>query len=74
MLASITAKEMQMHVNVDYNLCDGNAVCMGIVPEVFEVRDDGFLYILNEEPSEELRTRLEESVRSCPAQAISITE
>ena len=25
-----------MRVNVDYDLCDGNAICMGIVPEVFE--------------------------------------
>lgn len=63
-----------MHVNVDYELCDSNAVCMGIVPEVFEVRDDGFLYILNEDPGEDLRARLQESVRACPTQAISISE
>jgi ferredoxin len=63
-----------MHVNVDYDLCDSNAICMGIVPEVFEVRDDGFLYILNEDPGEDLRTRLQESVRACPTQAISISE
>jgi ferredoxin len=62
-----------MHVNVDYDLCDSNAICMGIVPEVFEVRDDGFLYILNEDPGEELRARLQESVRACPTQAISIS-
>jgi ferredoxin len=63
-----------MHVNVDYDLCDSNAICMGIVPEVFEVRDDGFLYILNEDPGEELRARMQESVRACPTQAISISE
>jgi ferredoxin len=63
-----------MHVNVDYDLCDSNAICMGIVPEVFEVRYDGFLYILNEDPGEDLRARLQESVRSCPTQAISISE
>jgi ferredoxin len=63
-----------MHVNVDYDLCDSNAICMGIVPEVFEVRDDGFLYILNEDPGEDLRAKLQESVRACPTQAISISE
>ncbi|MER3452229.1 MAG: ferredoxin [Acidimicrobiia bacterium] len=47
---------------------------MGIAPEVFEVRDDGFLYILNERPPEELRPKVEEAVRSCPTQAISIVE
>lgn len=61
-----------MKVVVDFDACQSNAVCMGIAPEVFEVRDDGFLYILDEEPPEELRPRLEEAVRSCPTQAISL--
>ena len=63
-----------MRVEVDYDKCDSHAVCMGILPEVFEVRDDGFLYLLMEEPPEEYRSRLEECVRSCPTQAISIVE
>ena len=47
---------------------------MGIAPEIFEVRDDDFLYILDENPPESMRARLEESVRLCPKQAISIAE
>ena len=39
-----------MKIVVDYDECASNAVCMGIAPEVFEVRDDGFLYVLNENP------------------------
>ena len=61
-----------MKVIVDFDRCESNAVCMGIAPEVFEVRDDDFLYILQEEPPEELRPKLEEAVRLCPKQAISI--
>ena len=38
-----------MRVVVDYDLCESNAVCMGILPEVFEVRDDDFLYVLKRE-------------------------
>ncbi len=45
-----------MRVVVDYDRCESNAVCMGISPEVFEVRDDNFLYVLNENPPEELPT------------------
>ena len=45
-----------------------------LVPEVFEVRDDGYLYILNENPPEELRAKLREAVYSCPTGAISIAE
>ena len=29
-----------MKVVVDYDACSSNAVCMGIAPEIFEVRDD----------------------------------
>ena len=41
-----------MRVVVDYDLCESNAVCMGIAPEIFEVRDDDFLYVLDETPPE----------------------
>ena len=61
-----------MRVVVDFDLCESNAVCMGIAPEVFEVRDDDFLYILQEEPPEELRGKVEEAVRRCPKQAITL--
>ena len=61
-----------MKIVIDYDLCEANAVCMGIAPEVFEVREDDFLYLLQEEPPEELRPKMEEAVRRCPKQAISI--
>ncbi|MHB1444803.1 MAG: ferredoxin [Acidimicrobiales bacterium] len=63
-----------MRVKVDYDVCESNAVCMGLVPEVFEVRDDDFLYLLDENPPEELRSRLEEAVRACPKAAISLED
>ncbi len=61
-----------MRVVVDFDKCQSNAVCMGVAPEIFEVRDDGYLYILQEEPPEELRPKVEEAVRVCPTGAISI--
>ena len=63
-----------MRVKVDYDVCESNAVCMGLVPEVFEVRDDDFLYVLDENPPESLRSRLEEAVRSCPKAAITLED
>jgi ferredoxin len=63
-----------MRIVVDFDLCESNAVCMGIAPEVFEVRDDDFLYVLNENPAEEMRPKMEEAVRRCPKQAISIED
>jgi ferredoxin len=63
-----------MRVVVDYDRCQSNAVCMGILPEVFEVRDDNFLYVLNEDPPEKYRDSLLQAVASCPTQAISLAE
>jgi len=63
-----------MRVVVDFDLCESNAVCMNIAPEIFEVRDDDFLYILDETPAESMRDRLEEAVRRCPKQAIAVAE
>jgi ferredoxin len=63
-----------MKVAVDFDLCESNAVCMGIVPEVFEVREDDFLYILDEHPPEDLRPQLEQAVAGCPRAAISLVE
>jgi ferredoxin len=61
-------------VSVNFDLCSSNAVCMGIAPEIFEVRDDGFLYILNENPGPEFDEKLREAVASCPNSAISLEE
>ena len=63
-----------MKVVVDFDLCESNAVCMGIAPEVFEVREDDFLYILQEHPPEELRPQVEQAVRSCPKAAIRLED
>lgn len=63
-----------MKVVVDYDLCEANAVCMGIVPEVFRVEEDDTLTVLLERPPERLRAKVQEAVRLCPKQAISIIE
>ncbi|MDG2428720.1 MAG: ferredoxin [Acidimicrobiales bacterium] len=63
-----------MRVLVDFDLCESNAICMQIAPDIFEVRDDDFLYILNDTPGDERRVVLEESVQRCPKQAISLQE
>ena len=39
-----------MKVIVNFDVCESNALCMEAAPEVFEVRDDDFLYVLAEHP------------------------
>lgn len=61
-----------MKIVVDFDVCESNAVCMGMAPEVFEVREDDYLYVLMEEPPEEMRPKMEAAARGCPMQAIRI--
>lgn len=61
-----------MKVEVDFDKCESNAVCMAIAPDVFQVRADNFLYILQEEPPEEIRESCERAADSCPTGAITI--
>lgn len=63
-----------MRVVVDYDLCESNALCMAAAPEVFEVRDDDFLYVLDENPPESLRAKVELAAQRCPKQAITIED
>ena len=65
---------MAYKVVVEYDLCESNAICMQVAPEVFEVRDDDFLYVLNDAPGDDLRAKVDESVQRCPKQAIAIAE
>ncbi|GAA5155144.1 ferredoxin [Pseudonocardia eucalypti] len=63
-----------MKVVVDFDQCESNALCMGVAPDVFEVRDDDFLYILDENPDESKRAEVEQAVQMCPKAAIRIED
>src|SRR3954453_17288951 len=71
---NITVGGTPMRVVVDFDLCESNALCMQAAPEVFEVRDDDFLYVLQENPPEELRAKVEEAGRRRPKQAIGLED
>ncbi|WP_116999764.1 ferredoxin [Desertimonas flava] len=61
-----------MKITVDFDVCASTGGCMQIAPEVFEVRSDGYLYVLQEEPPEELRQKVEEAADMCPTAAITV--
>lgn len=63
-----------MKIKVDDLVCEANAVCMGLAPEVFDVDDDDQLHILLPEPPPNLRDRVRHAVRSCPKAALTLEE
>ncbi|MED5813356.1 ferredoxin [Mycolicibacterium sp. 050232] len=65
---------MAKKIHVDFEICESNGVCMGIIPEVFDLDDQDYLHILQEEVTTENEAQVHEAVRQCPRQAISIDE
>jgi ferredoxin len=63
-----------MRVIVDYDLCESNALCMALAPDVFDLRDDDSLYVLNDEPPASLRDKVTAAVRACPKAAITVVD
>jgi ferredoxin len=62
-----------MKVSVDFDVCASTGTCMQVCPEVFEVRSDGYLYVLQEEPGAELADKVHEAADMCPTGAITVT-
>jgi ferredoxin len=65
---------MSYQVNVDFDVCASTGSCMQFCPEVFEVRADGFLYILIEQPPDSLRSAVDQAADMCPTAAISVVD
>ena len=63
---------MGFKVVVDDMLCEGNAMCLDIAPDVFDLSDDDVAIVLQEELGEDMRDKVEDAVQACPKQALSI--
>ncbi len=63
-----------MRVEVDRDACEANAICAGLVPEVFEVDDEDVLHINVTDVPPALADQVRHAVRSCPKAALSLTE
>jgi ferredoxin len=61
-------------VHVDRDACEANAVCEGLVPEIFQVDDEDMLHIKADEVPPRLADAVRHAVRSCPKAALSVTE
>lgn len=63
-----------LKVVVDYDMCESNALCARLAPEVFEVDDDDMLQILVEHPTEELMDKVRKAIERCPRGALSLAQ
>ena len=63
-----------MKVQVDFDLCESNALCEALAPAAFELGDDDALRILDDRVTDDNVETIERAVASCPRSAISIAE
>jgi ferredoxin len=61
-------------VEVDRDACEANAICEGLVPEVFEVNDQDELQIKTAEVPPALAASVRHAVLSCPKAALRVEE
>jgi ferredoxin len=67
---AVSDEQSGAQIMVDRGECEANAVCEGILPEVFQVNDDDELQILNEHPPADLLDKVQEAVDMCPKRAL----
>jgi ferredoxin len=63
-----------MKLKVDTTKCSGIGLCEITAPTVFEVGDDGQSHVINEHPSDDEMSDVEEAIASCPTAALSMKD
>ena len=59
-----------MRIDVDRERCEGNAICVGIAPDVFGLDDQDYAVILTDEVGSDVKELVEQSIAECPRAAI----
>jgi len=62
--------EEDAQIIVDWDECEANAVCEGILPAIFHVDDEDNLQVLNDRPPAALLGKVQEAVDMCPKRAL----
>lgn len=63
-----------MKIKVDFDLCESNALCEAMAPEVFELDDDDYLVVKADETTPESIENVKRAVAACPRAAISLED
>lgn len=63
-----------MKIKVDFDLCESNALCEAMAPDVFELDDNDYLVVKTEQTTPENIEDVKRAVAACPRAAISLIE
>ena len=59
-----------MRVKVDRDRCEGNAVCLGIAPDIFDLDDEDYAVVKTNPIPAEQEDLAEQSIAECPRAAL----
>ncbi|MCW2624520.1 ferredoxin [Mycobacterium sp.] len=59
-----------MRVEVDRDRCEGNAVCVGIAPELFDLDDEDYAVVKTDEVPPDQEQLAEQAIAECPRAAL----
>lgn len=60
-----------MRVVVDRDRCEGNAVCVGIAPDLFELDDEDYVMVTVDPVPADQEALAEQAIDECPRAALS---
>ncbi|GFM16586.1 MULTISPECIES: ferredoxin [Mycobacteriaceae] len=63
-----------MRVEVDRDLCESNAVCVGIAPDVFDLDDEDLAVVTVDEVPPAREEDVRSAVQLCPKIALTLLE
>ncbi|GAA2313114.1 hypothetical protein GCM10010234_67400 [Streptomyces hawaiiensis] len=61
-----------IHIDVDFDRCEGHGLCEQTAPEIFRLDDEGELELLIDDIPPGLRSKAEAGARVCPVAALRI--
>lgn len=59
-----------MRVEVDHDRCEGNAVCVGIAPKLFDLDDEDYAVVIAEPVPADQEDVAEQAIAECPRAAL----
>ncbi|EKF22319.1 hypothetical protein C731_3811 [Mycolicibacterium hassiacum DSM 44199] len=60
-----------MRVEVDRDRCEGNAVCVGIAPDLFELDDEDYAVVKHDPVPAGMEELAEQAINECPRAALN---
>jgi len=65
------SEEVVMRIVVDRDRCEGNAVCVGIAPELFELDAEDYVMITVDPIPADQEALAEQAIAECPRAALT---